>query len=133
MDITVEQVITAYMKLRSQKKAIEAEAEAKTKELQAKMEKFEIWVREKANEQGVTSFKTNAGTAFITTTDYANVSNWDAVLDFVKTNGAFDMLERRVSKTAVRSYIDAHKQVPAGVDYGTRLSVNFRKPAAKAE
>ena len=29
MDITVEQVISAYMKLRAQKKAIEAEAEAK--------------------------------------------------------------------------------------------------------
>jgi hypothetical protein len=43
------------------------------------------------------------------------------------------MLERRISKTAVRSYIEAHKEVPAGVNYGTKLSVNVRKPAAKGE
>jgi hypothetical protein len=133
MDVTVEQVVAAYMKLRDKKKAIEAEADNKVQEIVQKMEKFETWIREKATEQGVTSFKTNAGTAFLTTVDFANVADWDAVLSFIKTNEAYDMLERRISKTAVRSYIEAHKEVPAGVNYGTKLSVNVRKPAAKGE
>lgn len=133
MDVTVDQVVAAYMKLRDKKKAIESAAEAEVATIKDKMEKFEAWIREKANEQGVTSFKTKSGTAFLTTTDYASVSNWDATLEFIKKNDAFDMLERRVSKTAVRSYIDAHKVVPAGVDYGTRLTVNIRKPTTKAE
>jgi hypothetical protein len=133
MDVTVEQVVAAYMKLRDKKKAIEAEADSKVQEIVQKMEKFEAWIREKATEQGVTSFKTNAGTAFLTTVDFANVADWDAVLTFIKTNEAYDMLERRISKTAVRSYIEAHKEVPAGVNYGTKLSVNVRKPAAKGE
>jgi hypothetical protein len=133
MDVTVEQVVAAYMKLRDKKKAIEAEADSKVQEIVQKMEKFETWIREKAAEQGVTSFKTNAGTAFLTTVDFANVADWDAVLSFIKTNEAYDMLERRISKTAVRSYIEAHKEVPAGVNYGTKLSVNVRKPAAKGE
>lgn len=133
MDITVEQVVAAYMKLRDKKKAIEAEADSKVQEIVQKMEKFETWIREKATEQGVTSFKTNSGTAFLTTVDFANVADWDAVLNFIKTNEAYDMLERRISKTAVRSYIEAHKEVPAGVNYGTKLSVNVRKPAAKGE
>lgn len=133
MEINVEQVIAAYMKLRQSKEEIEREAKEKVNELKVKMEKFEAWLREKANEQGVTSFKTKAGTAFLTTTDFANVADWDAVLDFIKTNEAFDMLERRVSKTAVRAYIETHKQVPAGVNYGTKLDVNIRKPATKAE
>jgi hypothetical protein len=133
MDVTVEQVVAAYMKLRDKKKAIEAEADSKVQEIVQKMEKFETWIREKATEQGVTSFKTNAGTAFLTTVDFANVADWDAVLSFIKTNEAYDMLERRISKTAVRSYIEAHKEVPAGVNYGTKLSVNVRKPAAKGE
>lgn len=133
MEVNVEQVVAAYMKLREKKKAIEAKADEEVNAIKIKMEKFETWIREKANEDGVTSFKTKSGTAFLTTTDYANVADWDAVLNFIKTNQAFDMLERRISKTAVRSYIDAHKEVPAGVDYGTRLTVNVRKPTTKAE
>jgi prophage tail gpP-like protein len=133
MEVNVEQVVAAYMKLREKKKAIEAKADEEVNAIKVKMEKFETWIREKANEDGVTSFKTRSGTAFLTTTDYANVADWDAVLNFIKTNQAFDMLERRISKTAVRSYIDAHKEVPAGVDYGTRLTVNVRKPTTKAE
>jgi hypothetical protein len=43
------------------------------------------------------------------------------------------MLEKRISKNAVRGYIDQHKAVPSGVNYGTRIDVNVRKPATKIE
>ena len=97
------------------------------------MAKLEAWIKTKADAEGVTSFKTAHGTAFVTTNDYANVADWDAVLAFVKENEAYDMLEKRVSKNAVRGYIDEHKTVPSGVNYGTRIDVNVRKPANKIE
>lgn len=133
MDPHIDQVIAAYVKLRDKKDNLEAAVKEQTKEIKAKMEKLELWLREQADNQGVTSFKTKAGTAFMTTTDFANVADWDAVLDFIKTNGAFDMLEKRVSKTAVRGYIEQHKQVPSGVNYGTRLEVNVRRPSARGD
>ena len=43
---------------------------------------------------GETQKKTPSGTAFITTVDFANVAEWDAVLDFIKENEAWDMLEK---------------------------------------
>lgn len=130
MELTVDQVIAAYIKLRDKKDSMEAAVKEQVKEVKAKMEKLEAWLREQADAQGVTSFRTKAGTAFMTTTDFANVADWDAVLDFIKTNEAFDMLEKRVSKNAVRSYIEQNKEVPAGVNYGTRLEVNVRRPTA---
>lgn len=133
MELTVDQVVAAYIKLRDKKESMEAAVKEQTKEIKAKMEKLELWLREQADAQGVTSFKTKAGTAFMTTTDFANVADWDAVLNFIRTNDAFDMLEKRVSKNAVRSYIDQHKEVPAGVNYGTRLEVNVRRPTAKGD
>jgi hypothetical protein len=132
-DLTVDQIVAAYLKLRNKKKAVEAAAEEEVRTIKEKMTKLEAWLLEQANAQGVTSFKTVHGTAFVTTTDYANVADWDAVLGFIKSKQAFDMLERRVSKTAVRSYLDAHGEVPAGVNYGTRLEVNVRKPSAKVD
>lgn len=133
MSITVDQAIAAYMKLRYEKERIEGETKELVAGLKVKMEKLEAWIKEQADAQGVTSFKTPSGTAFLTTTDYATVADWDAVLDFVRENEAFDMFEKRVSKVAVRSYIEQTKSVPPGVNYGTKLEVNIRKPTTKVE
>jgi hypothetical protein len=133
MSVNVDDVIATYMKLRDQKAAIEGEVKDKVAAIKTKMEKLEAWIKEKADAEGVTSFKTKHGTAFLTTTDYANVADWDAVLGFIQENGAYDMLEKRVSKTAVRGYIDQQKAVPPGINYGTKLEVNVRKPAAGSE
>ena len=133
MSVNVDDVVATYMKLRSQKEAIEAEVKDKVKGLKEKMEKLEAWIKEQADAQGVSSFKTKHGTAFLTTTDYANVAEWDAVLDFIRTQEAFDLLEKRVSKIAVRGYIEANKAVPPGITYGTKLEVNIRKPVARVD
>lgn len=133
MSVTIDEVVATYIKLRNKKDAIEAETKDKVKGIKEKLEQIEAWVKEQADVQGVTSFKTKHGTAFLTTSDYANVADWDAVLEFIRENEAFDMLEKRISKIAVRGYIEANKEVPPGVNYGTKLEVNIRKPAVKAE
>lgn len=129
----VGDVIRTYMKLRDQKAAIEAEIKERVADLKGKMEKLEAYLKTQMDAQGLTSFKSDYGTAFLTTTDYANVADWDAVIGFIRDNEAYDMLEKRVSKIAVRGYIEANKAVPPGITYGTKLEVNIRKPGAKAE
>lgn len=131
--VNVDEAIAAYLKLRDKKAQIKAEAEAKAGEITAKLDKLEGWIKEQADAQGVTSFKTRHGTAFLTTTDFATVGDWDAILKFVKDHEAYDMFEKRVSKAAVRGYIDQLKAVPPGVNYGTRIEVNVRKPTAKED
>lgn len=131
MTVTVDAVIKKYMKLRSQKEAVEAEIKERVDQIKADMAKLEAFLQAKMDADGLTSFKSEHGTAFLTTTDFANVDDWDAVLRFIREEEAFDMLEKRVSKTAVRGYIEANKEVPPGVKYGTKLGVNIRKPAAR--
>ena len=133
MELTTDKVIATYLKLRGQKEAIESEAKEKVADIKANLLKLEAWLKEKMDADGETSKKTASGTAFITTTDFANVADWDAVLSYIKDNEAWDMLERRVSKRAVRGYIEANKTVPSGVNYATRIDVNVRKPDAKAD
>ena len=133
MSFTVEQVVGTYMKLRRKKEALENQAKEDLAEIKAKMSKLEAWLMQKADDEGVTSFKTSAGTAFVTSTDFANVADWDAVLTFIKENDAFDMLEKRVSKTAVRAHMDEAGEVPPGITYGTKLGINIRKAAGGDE
>jgi hypothetical protein len=126
-------VIRTYMKLRDQKTALETKIKDEVTTIKAKLEKLEAYLKTQMDAQGLTSFKSDFGTAFLTTTDYANVAEWDEVLKFIRDNEAYDMLEKRVSKIAVRGYIEANKAVPPGITYGTKLEVNIRKPGAKAE
>jgi hypothetical protein len=121
------------MKLREQKAVIEADAKDRVSSIKAKMEKLEAYLKTQMDAQGLTSFKSPHGTAFLTTVDYANVENWDEVLTFIREYGAYDLLNKAVSKVAVRSHIEQTKQVPPGVTYGTKLEVNIRKPGAKSE
>jgi len=131
MTVTVDAVIKKYMKLRIQKEVVEAEIKERVDNIKADMVKLEAWLKAKLDADGLTSFKTDHGTAFLTTTDFANVEDWDAVLRFIREEEAFDMLEKRISKTAVRGYIETNKEVPPGVKYGTKLDINVRKPTAR--
>lgn len=131
MTMTVEQAIGAYVKLRNKKAEIDAKAKADAKPVTEMMDKIEAFLKEQADALGVQSFKTESGTAFLTTAERANVADWDAVLNFILENEAYDMLEKRVNKTAVRAYLDANKAVPPGVNYGTSIEVSVRKPNAK--
>jgi len=133
MSFTVEQVVETYLKLRRKKEAVENETKEKVADIKAKMTKLESWLMQKADEDGVTSFKTSAGTAFVTTTDFANVADWDAVLTFIKENDAFDMLEKRVSKTAVKAHMDETGDVPPGITYGSKVGINVRKASGGDE
>ena len=133
MSFTVEQVVETYLKLRRKKEAIEASTKEQLATVKDKMTKLESWLMQKADEEGVTSFKTSAGTAFVTSTDFANVADWDAVLTFIKENEAFDMLEKRVSKAAVRAHMDETGEVPPGITYGSKLGVSIRKASGGDE
>ena len=130
---TVGEVIKTYMALREKKAELEAEVKERVAEVKEKMTKLESYLKVKMDETGLTSFKSDHGTAFLTTTDYANVADWDEVVQFIKDNDAYDLFEKRVSKMAVRGYIDQNKTVPPGVNYGTKLGVNIRKPTAKGD
>lgn len=131
-ELTVDKVIEAYITLRSQKEAINADVKDRLADLGEKMAKLEMWLQAKADETGVKSFKTDHGTAFLTTSDFASVADWDAVLEFVQQNAAFDMLTKGVSKTAVREYIDINNAVPPGVNFGTKVGISVRRPTKKA-
>ena len=128
-NVTIDQAVDAYIKLRNKKAEIEASIKDQVDTIKKQMDKLEAFMIQQASAQGVKSFKTEHGTAFLTTKDFATVADWDTVLEFIKQNDAYDLLERRVSKAAVRSHIDLHKQPPAGVTYGSHLGVNVRKPS----
>ena len=128
-EVTVDAVVAAYIRLRSEKEEIEREMKERIDVVKAKMAKLDAWFLQFLDDTKQTSAKTKAGTVFVTTTDYARVADWDEVLEFIMSREAYDLLQKRVSKDAVRGYIDADGSVPPGINYGSKITVNVRRPS----
>lgn len=126
--IKVDSVIKTYMELRFKKEEIERKAKEEVAEIKSSMEKIEGYLLARMDEEGVSSYKTAHGTAFSTETDFATVADWQSVIDFVKTNDAFHMLEKRVNKSSVRSWMEEGNPVPPGVNYGVKRDISVRRP-----
>lgn len=126
--MAISDVIQKYIELRDQKSQLEKEHKEEVKELKGHMARLEAALLEQLDAQGVQSFKTDQGTAFTTTGDRAVVRDWEATLDFIRDEGAYDLLERKVSRVAVRAYIEETGDAPPGVDFTTHRGVNIRRP-----
>lgn len=133
MTFNINDVVKAYIELRNRKARIKAEAETKVNAITDSMSKLEAWLKQQADQLGTTQHKTPSGTAYFKTEDFTTVADWDAILGFVRENEAYHLLEKRVNKLAVRSYLGEHKSLPPGVNYGTRLVMGVRKPTANTD
>ena len=58
MEVSIDKVIQAYLKLRVQKETMDAKHRENIKDIKDKMNKLEGWIKTQADEQGVTSFRT---------------------------------------------------------------------------
>lgn len=129
MTVKIEDVIKAYMTLRIQKEEVERIAKEQVLGFKANMERIEAYLLQRMEEDGVSSFKTPYGTAFATESEFASVADWMEVVEYVKAQDAFHLLEKRVSKTAIRTWMNEGNALPPGVNWTVKRDVNIRKPS----
>ena len=120
-------IVERYVQMRDRLAQMKADYDASTAEIKAGMTKLEGAIMDTLNEQGVESVRTNAGTAFKSVSTSATIADWDAYLDFVKSNDRWDMLEKRCSKLAVDQYRVANDDLPPGVNWKSAVTVNVRR------
>lgn len=121
-------VIAAYLKLREQKAEIADRHKEEMAPFNEKAQKLEVYMLNLLNQAGVDSmaFK-GVGTMFKKNVQSVTVQEWDATLAWIKTQGAWEFLERRVSKTVVQEYSEAHGEVPPGIQVTNDVVVQVRK------
>jgi len=124
----VDDVVAAYVSLRDRKAELKAQHQQELAPINEQMFKIEGWLHRELNKQGVDSFKTKRGTAFVQKSTSVTVQDWqDQTLPFIREHELWDMLEARVSKTAVSDYIESTGEVPPGVAVKTEEVVRVRR------
>lgn len=123
----VDQLIAAYIDIRDQVAKLEAEHKKTVAPYKEAMGKIEGTVLTILNNMGVDSFKTPAGTAYSTTRTSVTVADRAAFMDYVVANQQFDLLDVRPNKTAVQGFLEAHQDLPPGVNVSRAVACNFRR------
>lgn len=119
--MNVDKLIEHYVHLRDRKAEIEARHKDELAPLKEDMSKIEGALQKLMNDQGVKQLKGEHGTAFQQEQTSAKVVDWDKTLSFVQENERWDLLERRVNKTAA-----LEEDVP-GVEVSRAFKVNVRR------
>lgn len=122
----IDGIVAHYVKLRDQRAEIEAECKERTADIVRDMERIEAALMKHMRTVGAESIRTGHGTAYISTVTSAKVSDWPALLEHIRRHGAWELLERRVNKSAFDAAVDAGAE-PPGVESSAFARVNFRR------
>ena len=132
---SIDEAIEAYVATRDELRAKQQAFKLEEDAMKLRMEQISMWLRDKADELGVDSFKTQFGTAYrsVKTSYRVATGGWDAFIGWVKETGNFQCLEKRVAKLATKEIHDDTGAIPPGLDYVAEVEFDVRRPTkAKA-
>lgn len=122
-DLSLLKMFIALRDRRAQRKADYDLADSGDKK---KQEKIEIEFLRRFHDRGIDNVSSRGvGTAYMSTRSSASVADWDELFDFIQTHDAWEMLERRVNKTAVEQFKAVNDDLPPGVNWSETQVVNF--------
>lgn len=126
--VDVNRLTKAYIKLRDARSELKKDWEKEDTKFKEKLEKIEGALLKFLNETQQNSSKTDAGIVYRQEEITPTGADWDAFYGWVAKNNAFDALERRIKKTFIREYMDAHDGgIPPGVSVYREFVVRVRR------
>lgn len=125
--MTPAELIGSYLKLRDKKRMLEAQHKEALAPFNEALYKIELALGQIMAETGLENLPGGGGTAYRTTHTRVTVDNWDLFVLWVAEQGAWHMLERRASKTAIEEVLEETKELPPGISISRETAVQVRK------
>ena len=124
----INAVVEHYVKLRDHKALLDAAHKANVAEIDAQMKNAEAFLLGHLNETGLDRMGTSAGTVYVTVKTMPSIKDRSALTDYIKATGQIELLQMRVSSTAVKEFLEHNNnQLPPGVDIATAREVSVRR------
>lgn len=130
---TVDDVIEKYVGIRDNLKLLQKRWKDIEDDMKHELDVISMWLRDKADELGVESFKTKHGTAYKSLKEHYRVGDWTAFIEYVKETDNFQLLEHRVAKNAAREVHHEDGNPPPGVEYFAEVEFLVRRPGKEKE
>ena len=131
-NLTVDELVSVYRKIRDAKNAKEEAHKAEIGELNEQLEAISAKLLELCNAQNVDSLRTSSGTATRSIKTRYWTSDWEAMYQFIKENDAPYLLEQRIHNTNMKQFLEDHPDdLPVGLNADIKYTITVRKPTAK--
>ncbi len=122
----MEQVVSRLLDLRDRK----AELQEEIKRIEAAKEPLDNWLLDRLKINNSKSFRVELGEMVVTvmkkTRTSASPKDWEQVIGYIVANQAWELLQKRVSSTAVKERMDAGAIIP-GVELFSEEVIEVRK------
>lgn len=130
---SIDEAVKSYIEHRNALKAFMAQAKIVEDTTKADLAKVSMWLRQKGDELGIDSFKTQYGTAFRNVKTSYRMGNWTQFIEWVKATDNFQCLEKRVAKLSTKEIHDETGVIPPGIDYSAEVEFDVRSPIKRKE
>ena len=123
-----ERIVERMIALRDERAALKAKFDEADAALKEQWEKGEAWLLNELNNTGATGFKFSCGTVTQTTSTQASIGDWAAFSRFVLENNEVDLLQKRVSTTNLKAYLENEgAEVPPGLNVTVQRGLSIRR------
>jgi hypothetical protein len=124
----INAVVEHYITLRDHKSKLDAEHKTRVAEIDAQMKNAEAFLLNHLNESGLDRVGVGAGTVFVQVKTMPSIKDKASFVDYIKQSGHVELLQLRVSSTAVKEFMENNnQQLPPGVDITTAREVTVRR------
>jgi len=120
-DLSLGQLAQLAHDVREEKR----ELDRQSKECGARLDELKGLIYAKLDEQGVDRTSVNGITLSKSDTQVPNVTDWDALNQFILEQGMLVLLQRRVSAAVWKELLELGTEVP-GIESFTKRDVNIR-------
>lgn len=127
-DISVDRLVAAYIRMRDKRSQLLREYEDADGEIKEKMQVIEDKLLELCKGIGADSLKTKHGTVIRSVKTRYWTGDWQSMHKFILEHGMPDLLERRISQSAMKQMLDENPDLmPPGVNVDSKYAVTIRR------
>lgn len=126
-EVSLDTVMSRRFELVEQIAIIQGRQKLELEPFAEEVKLCEQFIKDEMNKAGMQQCKTGAGMAFFTTKTSCTVSDWDATLDYIQKNNAFELLNHAVNKSTVAEFIELNKEAPPGVKFDSYKDLSWRR------
>lgn len=129
MSINVEELVNAYLAIRSERDRILRQYESEDAALKSDLSEIEAMMLAVCNEVNADSIKTQHGTVMRKLNERYYCNDWDNFRKFVLEQEAVELLEKRIHQGNFKQFLSEHEGdgLPPGVNIMREFGISVRK------
>lgn len=125
--IDISKRVEQYVRLRDKIKSLDDEHKQKMKPYKEALEKLNGAMLTHLMQIGAENIRTEFGTVYRNTKTSATLADPEAFMEFVVSNEAWDLMDRKANVTAVKDYLAENNTLPPGVNFNQIVEVGVRR------